>query len=87
MCVAHLLKARLIELRLVDNLNGNLLSRGQVLGQLHLGKVALAYCLEEPVAANLGLLIARHSRITAQIIRYRHRLVVVILWTKRKTRN
>ena len=56
------LKTTRVELSLINDLDSDLLARGDVLGQLDLGKVSLPDGLEEPVLANMRLLSGSASR-------------------------
>ena len=56
------LKTSRVELGLINDLDGDLLARWDVLGQLDLGKVTLPDGLEEPVLANMGLLSSSTAR-------------------------
>ena len=56
------LKTSRVELSLINDLDSDLLARGDVLGQLDLGKVTLPDGLEKPVLANVRLLASSASR-------------------------
>ena len=64
----YLVKAAGVELRLVNDLDGDLLPGGDVLGQLDLGEVALADRLEQAVLADVRLL----ARAAGRDARRRH---------------